>query len=95
MKFRRKPVQSDIVEAVEVVDIVHGYNKSDDPDLPQWVKDAVASGKLDVYYEGIDVITSAGKMSGNRKDWLVLDSYGFMYPYEHELLFHGYEPMRD
>jgi hypothetical protein len=86
VKFRKKPV---VLEAWQTY--VGGALTQ-----PQWLKDAIADGR--VYYQGGDnpywtIETLEGPMRANARDWIIQGVKGELYPCKPDIFEELYEPV--
>lgn len=84
MKFRKKPV---VIEAWQT--FVGG-----ELDKPEWLKAAIADGK--VYYQGgsepyYTIETMEGSMRANPRDWIIQGVKGELYPCKPDIFEATYE----
>lgn len=90
MKYRKKPVE---IEAVRASDVIHAYNDHDDgaPFVPTWMHEAVMGGKVQVFIDGVVVMTLEGEMKGNKDDYIIQGVKGEIYPCKPDIFEATYE----
>lgn len=91
MKFREKPV---IIEAVQ---LVKGMT------YPDWLKDAIKKGTVNISNTGFDTIMTAnasietleGTMGAVNGDWIIKGVKGEIYPCTPDIFEMTYDPVED
>lgn len=90
-KFRKKPVE---IEAVEVVDVIRNYNNKTMDRMPNWLCEAIAAdGTIDVNAIDIRVHTLEGVMVGDLNDWIIRGVKGELYPCKPDIFAATYDPV--
>lgn len=89
MKFRKKPV---VIEAFQI----HPNDGLTRQLPPQWLVDALVSGAVVQYPDGVvSIRTLEGTMSGDVGDWIIQGVKGELYPCKPDIFAATYEEYKE
>jgi len=87
MKFRKKPVVIDAMQAWALID----YAKHNWPALPVWMRDLYDKGGVVFTDRTISIPTLEGTMEAQYNDWVICGVKGECYPCKPDIFEASYE----